>query len=150
MLEALEPIEELEASECGITPADEGPPQDPSVTVIDPAATRVDVAGTDFAFHAGFPTTAGRYSFVMSNDGAAAHLMILAKLAEGVTLAEAMASEGEEGIEASFQSDVAPPGAEAVVTADLTPGTWVLVCPLPGPGGQDHAQLGMVHEFNIS
>jgi uncharacterized cupredoxin-like copper-binding protein len=120
------------------------------VTELDPDATRVDVAATDFAFHADLPTTAGRYSFVMANEGEAPHIMILIQLAEGATLAEVAASEGEEGVAASFESELATPGAEAVLTTDLTPGTWILVCPLPGPAGQTHADLGMVHEFTVA
>jgi hypothetical protein len=75
--------------------------------------------------------------------------MILAELEEGVTVEEVLASEGETGVIQVFESDIAPPGMEAVVTADLTPGRWVLVCPIPNAEGVAHAELGMVHEFTI-
>ena len=86
----------------------------------------------------------------MTNDGEAPHLMILLQLAEGATLDEVMASEGEQGVQTSLESELAAPGEEAVLTAELTPGTWIMVCPLPGPGGKTHVELGMVHELTIS
>ena len=97
-----------------------------------------------------FYTLAGRYSLVMANDGAEPHLMVLAQLEPGVTLEEAMASQGQEGVAASFESDVAPPGAEAVVTADLTAGDWILICPIPDAAGTTHVEHGMIHEFTLT
>jgi len=118
---AFETIDAYESESCGLGGGeDEGPDQDASVTELDPNATRIDVAATDFAFDGDIPTESDRYSFVMQNDGEAVHLIILAKLAAGATMDEVMASEGEEGLEASYESDIAAPGAEAIVTADLT------------------------------
>ncbi len=142
---ALEEITAFEAETCGFEP-----PQDPSVTELDPNATRIDVAAADYHFAAPFPNSAGRYSFVMDNAGEEPHMMILAHLEEGVTIEEVLASEGETGVIASFESDVAMPGIEVVVTADLEPGRWVVVCPIPNSKGTSHAELGMVHEFTVS
>jgi hypothetical protein len=86
----------------------------------------------------------------MANGGAEPHIMILVRLEDGATLEEAMASEGEAGVAEEFESGLALPGGEAVLTADLGPGTWVLVCPIPNPEGKAHAELGMVHEFTIT
>ncbi len=147
---AVEEITVFEAEACGIEPPDEGPDQDPSVTVLDPNATRVDVEATEYHFEAEFPTSAGRYSFVMTNAGEEGHLMILARLEEGAALEDALASEGEEGIAEVFESDVAGPGGEAVVTADLGPGQWVLLCPIPNESGTPHFAEGMIHEFTVS
>ncbi len=147
---ALEEISAFETEACGVEPVDEGPEQDPSVTVLDPNATRVDVEATEYHFEVDLPTTAGRYSFVMTNAGEEIHIMILARLEEGAALEDALASEGEEGIAEVFESDVAGPGAEAVVTADLTPGQWVLLCPIPNATGTPHFAEGMIHEFTVS
>ncbi len=141
---ALDQVTEFEATTCGL-----GTVQDASVTVLDPNATRVDVRATEYHFEADFPTAAGRHSFVMTNDGAEPHVAILARLEDGVTIDEALASEGEEGIAEMFESDVAPPGSEAVVSADLTPGTWVLICPIPDSDGTPHLASGMVHDFTV-
>jgi hypothetical protein len=144
---AIEALTAFEAESCGLEAG--GSEQDPSVTAIDPSATRVDLTASDYHFDLELPTDAGRYSFVMQNEGAEVHLMVLAELEEGVSLDEVMASEGEAGVVQMFESDIAPPGMEAVVTADLTPGRWVLVCPIPNAEGVAHAELGMVHEFTI-
>jgi hypothetical protein len=144
-------IEAFDEEHCGIASDDDAPP-DPAVVSIDPAATRVDVHATDFHFQFEPPTAAGRYSFVMANGGAEPHMMILAQLEPGATLEQAMASEGEQGVVQEFESVPSGPGGESVVTADLTAGHWVLVCPLPSQANnmQPHAALGMVHEWDVS
>lgn len=147
---AFEELTAYETEQCGFEPPDEGPPQDPSVTVLDPDATRVDVEATDYHFEAEFPTDAGRYSFVMTNAGDEVHLMILVRLEEGATIDEVLASEGEEGVAEVYESDVTPPGGEGIVTTDLAPGQWVMVCPIPTPDGTPHFAEGMIHEFTIS
>lgn len=142
---ALDQITEFEATTCGL-----GTVQDPGVSEVDPDATRVDVVATDHHFEADFPTAAGRYSFVVTNDGAEPHMAILARLEDGVSVEDALASDGEEGVAESFESEVVPPGAEAVVTADLGPGNWVLLCPIPDAEGTPHVALGMVHDFTVA
>ncbi len=144
-LAAIETLSAFEREACGL-----GEPVDPSVTQLDPEATRVDVTATDYHFDATFPTTIGRYSFVMTNSGAEPHLLILAHLEDGATIEEVLESEGETGLIASFESEFAAPGSEVVVTADLEPGRWVVVCPIPDAEQVPHLALGMVHEFEIS
>jgi hypothetical protein len=85
----------------------------------------------------------------MPNDGAEPHLMILAHLEDGVSIDEVMASEGDTGVIRSYESGIAVPGAEAVVSLDLEPGRWVLLCPIPNGEGTPHAALGMLHEFTV-
>lgn len=142
---AIGALETFEAEACGL-----GEPSDPSVTQLDPDATRIDVTAADYHFDLEAPTSAGRYSFVMTNTGAEVHLMALVHLEDGATAEQVIESEGEVGMIESFESDIAPPGSTAVVTADLTPGRWVLVCPVPNEEGTQHHLLGMVHEFEIT
>lgn len=145
---ALEEITALEEARCGT--GEQGPPQDPMVTVIDEAATRVDVVATEYAFDVDLPTTAGPHSFVMRNDGAEPHIMILLRLADGATIEEVLTSQGEEGVAEEYESSPATPGAEGVLTADLTTGSWALLCPIPGPSGAPHFADGMLTEFAIA
>jgi len=112
---------------------------------IDPDATLVDVTATEYHFTAAFPDAAGRYSFVLANAGAEPHMMIIVQLDADVTLDEAMASQGEVGVLAQYVSRTAAPGEEAVLTIDLAPGRWIVVCPIA-----DHADLGMVHELIVT
>lgn len=144
---AMEELTEMEGKVCG---TDTGTAQDPSVGKIDPAATRVDVGMADYKFTADLPTTPGRYSFVFTNGGAEPHLAILFHLEDGATMEQVMASEGEEGVAAQFETSVTAPGADAVITADLTPGQWVLVCPIPDAKGTAHVEHGMITPFTVA
>lgn len=146
----LEPIEEFETRECGLGgDEEEEEQQDPSVTVIDPAAARVDVTATEYAFELEAPE-AGPTSFVMSNEGQESHVMLIARLAEGATVDQALeADDTAEFVEEQYDSGIANPGDEAVVTAELTPGEWAMVCYLPAPDGEPHFAKGMVETFTI-
>ena len=77
-------------------------------------------------------------------------MMILAKLEDGATVDEALESDGEEGISEEYSSDEVLPGGEAVVTAELTAGNWVLLCPIPTPEGAPHFAEGMIWEFAVA
>ncbi len=90
-LEAITAIEDFEFEYCGIGE------ENTTDTEIDPNATRVDIVATDYEFDFEAPTEAGRYSFVMQNEGEEAHLLILIKLEEGAELDAVLESEGEEG-----------------------------------------------------
>lgn len=76
--------------------------------------------------------------------------MIFVQLEEGAILEEVMESEGEEGVIASYESDLAFPGTEVTATFDMEPGRWVMVCPIPNAEDVPHVALGMIHEFTIS
>ena len=152
--EAFEVIEPYEEETCGIESdedeGDEEPEQDASVTELDPAATRVDVIATDFAF-AFTPPVAGRTSFVMSNEGVERHVMYLFRLSEGSTVDDVLASDGEEGYEEDWESDTATKGEEAVVTAELVAGEYGLICYIPAAeGGEPHYKLGMQNTFTVT
>lgn len=151
---AVEEIDAWEADNCGL---EHEPPVDDELATIDPAATRVDVTASEYTFD--FPTelSAGRTSFVLTNSGQEAHFMLLSQLAEGHTLEEALAFEGDPeeaglltGVE--FESGLAAPGGddEETVTADLPAGSWAMLCFLPGPDGTPHAFSGMAVAFTVT
>jgi hypothetical protein len=147
--EAFGTIEPYETEECGIEHADEdGDEQDESVTELDPAATRVDVVATDYEF-AFTPPAPGRTSFVMTNEGAERHVMYLFRVSEGKTFDDVMASEGDDGYDEDWESDTAPAGEEAVITADVVPGEYGLICYLPNADGTSHSELGMAESFTV-
>ncbi len=151
--EALEEITAVEAERCGTDGGggeDAGAPQDPSVTQIDPAATRIEVEAIDYEFVGDLPSEPGRYSFVMTNAGAEPHIMILVGLDDGVTVDEVLDSDGEVGVVEEFESEVATPDGEAVLTVDLRPGNWVLLCPIPNADGAPHFVHGMIEEFTVA
>ena len=145
---AIQEVTAVEEETCGT--GDDGPDQDPSVTEVDPDATRVDVTTADYSFDFEVPSEAGRYSFVSTNGGDEGHVMILVKMEDGATIDQVLESEGEEGAAEVFESDFATPGADLVVTADLTSGDWALLCPVPDAEGTPHFAHGMIHEFTIA
>lgn len=149
---ALEALTALESEVCGTGGGDGGggeTAQDPSVTVIDESATRIDVTLAEYEFVGDLPTTAGRHSLVFTNDGAEPHIAILFQMEEGATIGQVLASEGDEGVAVVYESEVALPGGEAVITADLTAGEWHLVCPIPDAAGTPHVEHGMITSFTV-
>jgi hypothetical protein len=119
---------------------------------IDPAATRVDVAMSEYAFTFDEPVTAGPTSFVTTSTGAQAHFMQVVKLADGVTLDEALQSDDDSKITGSWSTALAAAGGadEEVLTLDLKPGTYGMVCFIPDPDGTPHAMQGMAKQFAVS
>lgn len=148
---AIEQINAWETENCKIEhePGEAGPG---ATREIDPAATRRDVTMREYEFDFDEPVTAGRTSFVATNAGAQAHFMLLVRLADGVTLEEAMQSDGEKGIEGQWSSGIAAAGGtdEEALTVDLQPGTYGMVCFISDPDGTPHAMQGMAREFTVS
>lgn len=150
---ALEEINAFEEEECGVPHSEDAPPEGVTTEVEDDAA-QVQVIATDYAFEIPGPVSAGRTSFIMRNDGAEAHFMVLTRVLQG-TLDEALAFEGDaeaEGlVEDVGDSNIAAPGGdEEVLTVDLEPGDYGLLCFVPGPDGTPHAFMGMVLEFTVA
>jgi uncharacterized cupredoxin-like copper-binding protein len=71
---------------------------------------------------------AGPLTFEVSNEGAIEHNFVLEQPAKGVIA----------------QVPVIAPGATERVTASVAPGTYRIVCSLPG-----HAEAGMVAELTV-
>lgn len=149
--EAFGPIEAFDAEHCGLAPDDEeeGAEQDPSVTEPDESAAQLAVTATEYAFAFAPDPAAGRTQFTMTNAGEERHVMVLLKLAEGFTLDDVLASEGGDGAEEEYESDTAAAGETAVLTADLTPGEWAMICYIPTADGTPHFVEGMQREFTV-
>lgn len=147
---AFGPIEAFDEERCGITSDDDedGDDQDPSITEPDASAAQVAVTATDYAFAFDTPA-AGRTQFTMTNDGDERHVMYLFKVADGATVDEVLESEGEEGFEVDFESETAAAGETAILTADLTPGDWAMICYIPTADGTPHFVEGMRSEFTV-
>ena len=143
-VEAIDTLKTFEFEYCGIGE------ESTTDTQLDPNATRVDLVASDYEFDFDVPTDAGRYSFVMQNEGAEPHIMILLKLEDGAALDTVLESEGEEGVAVDLESDLAVPGGEAIITVDLDAGEWVLLCPIPNADQTPHFVLGMIQEITIT
>ena len=148
-------IDAWETENCGI---EHDAPTPKEATTIDPDAARVDVTAKEYTFDFDTDVSAGRVSFVMTNAGKETHFMSFTKINDGHTLAEALAYEGGDPEDAGIVSDAGPdsglaaPGGkdEEVVTGDLEPGSYAMLCFIPGPDGQPHAFKGMAVPFTVS
>ncbi|MEX1162776.1 MAG: hypothetical protein WEB03_04275 [Nitriliruptor sp.] len=120
----------------------------------DPDAAQVAVTATDYAFEIG-DVAAGPTAFTMTNEGEEPHFMYVVRLNEGATLEEALAAEADgEDPDAFIAEDVGESatvggGGTAVLNADLEPGTYGMLCFIPSPDGQPHANLGMAEGFVV-
>jgi hypothetical protein len=119
---------------------------------------RVDVSGVEYAFE-GLPETVapGRTAFVLGNDGAERHELVLFKLADGEERPAAeLFALPEEEIFASLTPTGgagAEPGDTGVTIADLEPGRYVASCFVPVGGAEDgppHFMEGMTAEFEVA
>ena len=146
---AIAEIDAWEEKTCGIPHSDDTALPAGASRELDPDATRVDVHTTEYAFHLG-DVAPGRTSFVLTNDGDETHEMLIIKLAPGVTLDEAMQAEGGGGtVEESWTTNLAAPGDDEVITFDVEPGDYGLLCFILNADGTLHALLGMQHQFTV-
>jgi len=106
-----------------------------------------------FAFSA--TPTAGTHTFTVTNEGKEVHEVVLVKLAPGMTAAQVGAwFEGGEqgpppGLPIGGLSGMSP-GQVENFTATFEPGTYGLLCFVPGPDGAPHFAHGMAVTFTVS
>jgi len=148
-------IESFEADVCGIGGDDEGEEEEELATEPLEGAEVIPVVGVDFGFE-GIPdeVPAGAVSFEFSNEGEAAHEMILFELGEGADLDELLSRDEEpsedEARDVGFTYAMPGEGGVYLNAEDLTPGTYAVVCFIPGPEGKAHHELGMKTTFTVS
>jgi len=149
----MDTVDAWEEANCGIPhSADDELPEGASEE-IEADANRVDVVAKDFSFEIPTEIPAGRTSFVLTNHGAEAHFLAVVKLAEGVTMEQALAAEDPEGmIEGEWGTDLAFPDGEdeEAITFDLEPGHYGVACFIPTTDGTPHAMKGMTAEFTVA
>lgn len=149
--QAVDEINEFENATCGTEHEFTTPPAGAS-NEVEAGANQVDVVASEYAFDMPDEYDAGRTSFVLTNQGHEAHFLLIARLADGVTLEDALQSDDDSLIEGIWETGLAAPGGEddEVITFDLEAGTYGAVCFVSGPGGTPHAFMGMQKEFTVS
>lgn len=143
-------MEEHDAKICGFDPPDDEEQPD---TEAAEGAEVVPVTAIDFEFE-GIPAQVptGPVAFELTNDGEAAHEMVIFKLGEGADLDELLAADEEPSEEEAQEvgGTFALPGEGGVyANVDLDPGTYAAVCFIPGPEGKSHHELGMKTTFEV-
>ncbi len=87
---------------------------------------------------------AGKVTFVANNSGTMVHeLVVLQTDTKGANL-PVMGARAEEPGEVLADIDDISPGQSAMMTVDLKPGHYVLLCNLPG-----HYKAGMYIDFTV-
>jgi len=151
--QAIDQINTFEDKTCGTEHGDNAPPEGASRDV-EADAARVDVVATEYKFDLPDTLAQGRTSFVLTNQGHEAHFLEIVKLAEGVTLEKALATDDPSGvIEGDWSTGLAAPDGgkdDEVITFDLEPGNYGAVCFISGADGTPHAFMGMQKEFTVS
>lgn len=134
------------------------------VTVTDTAGGSLLTAPTtegtvelkDFAIQS-FPDTltAGRHVFRVTNTGPQPHEANILQLAPGKTARDAIDFFTKPAGPPPFKpvggvQGVTAGVTDAILVADLTPGTYLAICNIPDPAsGKPHSALGMIKEFSV-
>ena len=115
----------------------------------------VNIRLSDYKFGLSKPLTAGRHTIQVTNDAAQDHEVLFVKLAPGATtkgLAE-WVEAGMQGQPPAMPLGGASPlakGRSSIVSLDLTPGTYGMVCFLPDvKDGKPHSLHGMTAQFEV-
>jgi uncharacterized cupredoxin-like copper-binding protein len=123
-----------------------------------PAAPVVyTITAKDFSFDAPDTITAGMVTLKLVNQGPELHHVQLLRLSDGKTAADL-----SEGLKHMKPTDAPPPwvhdvagpnapvpGAESSITEQLEPGTYAIVCFIPGADKVPHAMKGMVRALTV-
>jgi hypothetical protein len=107
------------------------------------------VAMTDFAFPGADRWRPGERVLAVRNDGRQDHQFRLARLRDGTTLREWVASEGETGTDVAGMARLGA-GRMAYLPVVLPVGEYVAYCLVPDPRTrQPHVMLGMIRAIHV-
>jgi hypothetical protein len=118
---------------AALAPASSAPSPSSSVASVQASSSpttlvsSVPVSLTEFKINAPASLPAGSYAFQVSNAGTAVHAL-------------AVNGPGVQAVTANLNA-----GDTAVLTANLTPGTYLLTCPIPG-----HVDKGMALTLTVT
>lgn len=109
---------------------------------------------TEFAFTGPDTLAAGPTTFHLASAGAELHHITLVRFDDGHTLEEFLAAmqAGPPPEWAHFMGGPNPPapGGSSAATVVLTPGSWGMICFVPGPDGVSHVVKGMSKAFTVT
>lgn len=143
----------LAAFGCGdddsTTSADSSTTTEESTT--EASADTVNVTTGEYFFELDSELTPDTKSISITNEGEEFHVMVLAKIADGYTLEEAIELEGKKGSAELLAEAELPPGktVEADLTQPVESGeAYTMLCPVGGPKGP-HYKLGQLEEIEV-
>jgi hypothetical protein len=116
----------------------------------------ITVTARDFTLDAPAAFPAGRVEVTFRNEGQDLHHAQFLRLADGVTADQFIAAftQGADGIEMLAADAGGPgtisPGKSTIITQDLTPGSYVMLCFIPGADEIPHVAKGMIKPFQVT
>ena len=118
------------------------------------AARRLTIVASNYAFQVPDTIGAGWNEIHLQNKGPELHHAYLFRLDAGKTMGDLMDAMAKGGAEPAWAHDAggpnAPvPGGESVALVDFKPGTYALICVIPGPDGQPHVMKGMAKQLTV-
>ena len=132
--------------------APESRAQAPSGAVTTPQSD-VTIRMRDYAFEMDSTLPSGRHVISLRNEGHRTHLMLLTRLSPEKTSRDVMSSLEHKSDAAAGDVVVASaevkPGGSTIVTVDLTPGRYSLVCTVRGMWNRPHYKSGMVRDIVV-
>ncbi len=158
-------VEEPPAPELTDARAPSAPPTTAAPTTTEapaPSPHRLDVVSGEYHFELSSDVVAaGPVTIAVTNEGAEPHQLHIAAVPSGSTAEDVVTAFRTEGESALVQSltwaggvSGIEPGATQVATAELSSGSYVMLCFIPTPGSADahgvsHLELGMAHAFEV-
>lgn len=121
--------------------------------VAPPPGPDVTITMRDYAFEMDSTLPSGQHVISLRNEGHRTHLMLLTRLSSEKTSRDVISSLEHKSDAAVGEVVVASrevkPGRSTVVTVDLTPGRYSLVCTVRGMWNKPHYKSGMVRDIVV-
>ncbi len=115
-----------------------------------PAPNLVHVTAAEYSFQAPDTLPSGVTTFHLMNQGKQIHHMVVVKMSSADFQKMDMNAPPPADLVVLGGPNAAPPGGTAEATLDLTPGSYTLVCFVPGPDGKPHFMSGMMHGLTVT
>ncbi len=123
------------------------------------APAEVNIVATDYAFEAPDTIAGGLVALRLLNKGKELHHVQLVRLTDGKTYADMQQfmREAKPGtpppswVQTVGGPNSPPPGSPIVqvVTQELTPGSYAMICVIPSMDGMPHIMKGMSHALTV-
>ncbi len=145
----------LAAVSCGSSDSkSSGSTSSTSASAAEKSRPQVTIEAADFSFKAPATIPAGYVDVTVKNVGAEGHQIQFVKL-NGVSEEEFKTAASNTDIGALGDSvfvggpNGAAPGGSATATVKLDPGSYEIVCFIPGADGASHASKGMIGKVEV-
>jgi hypothetical protein len=118
-------------------------------------AAALTVTGTEYKFETSGTASPGATNITFKNGGKEVHHVQLLHIAQGKTMqdvAAALQAGDLTKVPGKFEGGVGQvaPGGEGVLEANLSPGTYAMLCFVPAADGAPHFVKGMAGSFEVA